>query len=54
MHLSKYIPIVSKILTAMLIIMTVLGYLLILIPNDFIVDTGTDTPSRPEGMFDTY
>jgi len=34
--------------------MTILGYLLILIPNDFVSNTNTDAPARPEGMFDTY
>lgn len=34
--------------------MTILGYLLILIPNDFISNESASTPARPEGMFDTY
>lgn len=54
MQLSKYIPIVSKILTGVLILTTILGYLLILIPNDFIGETGTTPTTRPEGVFDTY
>ncbi|MEI6711376.1 MAG: hypothetical protein WCK88_04115 [bacterium] len=54
MQLSKYIPIVSRILTIILILMTILGYLLILVPNDFIGQTGTPTTTRPSGLFDTY
>ena len=36
MNLSKYIPIVAHILTVILIAMTIVGYLLIFIPNNFI------------------
>ncbi len=54
MQLSKYIPLVSKILTILLISLTILGYILIFIPNDFIGQSDTQSSTRPSGVFDTY
>jgi hypothetical protein len=54
MQLSRYIPIVAKILTGILVIMTIVGYLLILVPNDFVNTKNITTPNRLDGMFDTY
>lgn len=54
MHLSKYIPIVSKILTGILIIATILGYILIFIPDSFLWASDKNNNNRPNGVFDTY
>jgi|GEM_PF-5478495 len=54
MHLSKYVPIVSKMMTVILIAITILGYLLIFIPNVFISYDDAASNNRPEGFFDTY
>ena len=54
MNLSRYIPIVARILTVILIATTIVGYLLIFIPNNFIWPITPTTTTRPEGIFDTY
>ncbi len=54
MHLSKYVPIVSKILTIVLIIATILGYVLIFVPDNFLWTSDNTNNNRPDGVFDTY
>jgi quinol-cytochrome oxidoreductase complex cytochrome b subunit len=54
--MSCYVPLVSKILTITLIILTVLGYIVIFSPNMLgIFDEATPkTPAKTSGYFDTY
>lgn len=57
LNLSPYVPVVSRVLTIILIILTVLGYIIIFIPSLFgILDTDSpsSTNSKPSGYFDTY
>ena len=52
--LSSRVPLVSKILTVVLISLTVLGYLMVFLPDLFGVDLSPTTNTRPSGNFDTY
>ncbi|MFA6079891.1 MAG: hypothetical protein WC753_00205 [Candidatus Gracilibacteria bacterium] len=54
MNLSRYVPLVARILTVILVIMTIVGYLLIFIPNNIIGPSRVAPVTRPEGVFDTY
>lgn len=53
--MSCYVPLVSKILTIILIILTLLGYFVIFSPSimDKIQPT-SPAPAKPSGYFDTY
>lgn len=54
--MSCYVPLVSKILTITLIILTVIGYLIIFSPTMFGIfeETSPETPKKTSGYFDTY
>ncbi|MCB9806837.1 hypothetical protein H6768_02975 [Candidatus Peribacteria bacterium] len=54
--MSCYVPLVSKILTIILVILTVLGYVIIFSPSvmERIQSSNTDAPAKTSGYFDTY
>ncbi|MBP6920988.1 hypothetical protein KBB89_00370 [Candidatus Gracilibacteria bacterium] len=57
MDMSCHVPTVSKILTIILIILTVLGYVIIFSPSMLDgLENGTadNTPAKTSGYFDTY
>ncbi|MBP7822752.1 hypothetical protein KA050_00165 [Candidatus Gracilibacteria bacterium] len=58
LNLSPYVPVVSRVLTILLIALSVLGYLIIFIPSIFgalTTDSASSSPSsKPSGYFDTY
>ncbi len=56
MDMSCYVPLISKILTITLIVLTVLGYIVIFSPSLIagFQNTSPDVPSKTSGYFETY